>query len=204
MVSNTEKDFSLTWDDPKDAEDTWMYDAMHFPRPAVPLALDLLRELHIRSLSARTVFVNNYMLMTMPPPPTEAIIKRGVLDVWQKDFQPEVQKQYDKMRTTDFDAMGLEELGDAAAGIIDDSAEAFTFTMKPISGFMGPTFGLVGFLQGEFGPEGAQMAASLLQGFENGTAAAGAGLSDMAEEAARHPAVVTALRDGKYEGLESV
>ncbi len=206
MVSNADKSFSVDWEDPKDAEDTWMYDAMHFPRPAVPLALDLLRELHIRSLNARTVFVNNYMFMTMPmrPPPTEEILKRGVLDVWQKDFQREVQKQYDKMRTTDFDAMGLAELGDAAAGIIDDSAEAFTYTMKPITGFMGPTFGLVGFLQGEFGPEGAQMGASLLQGFENGTAAAGAGLSDLAEEAARRPAVAAALRDGKYEGLDSV
>ena len=206
MTSNTNVEFRPDWNDPKDAEDTWVYDSMHFPRPAVPLATDLLRDLHLRSLSARVIFVNSYMFMTMPmpAPPSEEILKRGVLDVWLKDYVPQIQKQYNVLRKTDYDSLDLAELGDAAAGIIEDSVEAFTYTMKPITGFMGPTFGLVGFLQGEFGPEGAQMAASLLQGFENGTASAGTGLSDLAEKAIGLPSVAAALRDGKYEGLESV
>jgi pyruvate,water dikinase len=76
--------------------------------------------------------------------------------------------------------------------------------MKAISGFMGPTFGFVEFLQTELGAEGPQLAATLLQGFENGTAAAGAGLSELAEEAARRPAVAAALRQGQFDSIESV
>jgi hypothetical protein len=100
--------------------------------------------------------------------------------------------------------MSLAELGDAIDGIIDQAVHAFGFTMKPISGFMGPTFGFVAFLEGELGPEAPQVAATLLQGFENGTAAAGAGLSELAEEAARRPAIADALRHGRFDELESV
>jgi pyruvate,water dikinase len=100
--------------------------------------------------------------------------------------------------------MSLVELGDAVDGIMSHAIHAFGFTMKPISGFMGPTFGFVSFLEGELGPEGPQLAATLLQGFENGTAAAGAGLSELAEEAAKRPAVADALRHGRLEGLESL
>ena len=84
----------------------------------------------------------------------------------------------------DYESMSLAELGDALDGIIVESIKAFGYTMKAITGFMGPTFGFVEFLQGELGAEGPQLAATLLQGFENGTAAAGAGLSDLAQEAA--------------------
>jgi pyruvate,water dikinase len=75
--------------------------------------------------------------------------------------------------------------------------------MKPITAFMGPTFGLVEFLLDAIGADGPQMGATLLQGFENGTAAAGAGLSDLAEEAAKRPAVADALRKGNYDAIES-
>jgi len=62
----------------------------------------------------------------------------------------------------------------------------------------------VHFLEQELGAEAPQLAATLLQGFDNGTAAAGAGLSDLAEEANRYPAVADALRSGRYDSLESV
>ena len=100
--------------------------------------------------------------------------------------------------------MILAETGDAMARAMDESVTAFGYTMKPITGFMGPTFGFVGFLQEQLGPEGPQLAATLLQGFENGTAAAGAGLSELAEDAASRPAVADALRHGKFDAIESV
>src|SRR5207302_1639794 len=100
-------------------------------------------------------------------------------------------------RTRDYDSMSLEQLGDALEGIMDDAIHGFGFTMKPISGFMGPTFGFVEFLQNEIGPEGPQVVATLLQGFENGTASAGAGLSALA--GGRTRARRTAARGGGTE-----
>lgn len=85
-----------------------------------------------------------------------------------------------------------------------EAITAFGYTMKPITGFMGPTFGFVEFLQSELGPDGPQLAATLLQGFENGTAAAGAGLGQLAEEAAKRPAVAEALRRGEFDSIERV
>jgi pyruvate,water dikinase len=81
---------------------------------------------------------------------------------------------------------------------------AFGYTMKPITAFMGPTFGMVQFLADELGPDGPQMGATLLQGFENGTAAAGAGLSALADDAARRPAVADAIRKGDFDNIDKV
>lgn len=117
---------------------------------------------------------------------------------------PQVKETCDRLRASDYDGMSLAELGDAVDGIMADAIHAFGYTMKAISGFMGPTFGFVQFLQAELGPDAPQLAATLLQGFENGTAAAGAGLSQLAEEAAKRPAVADALRRGDLDSLERV
>jgi pyruvate,water dikinase len=206
MVSTYTKDFQVTWKDPADAKLTWLYDPMHTPDPMCQLLGEFWNRMYSRYMSSRTMLVNGFGYSTQPTPrpPTKEIIERGVLDVWTKDYLPQIKAICDAMRTRDYDAMSLVELGDAADGIADEGVRAFGFTMKPISGFMGPTFGFVAFLEGELGAQGPQTAATLLQGFENGTAAAGAGLSDLAEEAAKRPAVADALRHGRFDALESV
>ena len=101
--------------------------------------------------------------------------------------------------------MSLAEIGDALGGIVARGVTAYGYTMKPISGFMGPTFGFVQFLQNELGADGpAARLRPMLQGFENGSAAAGAGLARLADEAASRPAVAQALRNGKFDDLEKV
>src|SRR5581483_2501166 len=206
MVSSYAKDFSVTWASPEDAAQTWIYDPMHAPDPVCQLGAEFWDRMYERYMSCRTVYVNGYAFSTQPTPrpPTKEIIERGVLDVWTNDYLPQVTRFCRDVRRRDYEAMSLRELGDAVDGILQEGVLAFGFTMKPITGFMGPTFGFVSFLEGELGPRAAQVAATLLQGFENGTAAAGAGLSDLAEEAARQPAVAEALRQGRYDELESV
>jgi pyruvate,water dikinase len=120
------------------------------------------------------------------------------------DYMPRVQETCARVRSRDYEAMSLQELGDAVDGIVEEAVKAFGYTMKPISAFMGPSFALVQFLENELGPEGPRIAATLLQGFENGTAAAGAALSHMAMEAAARPAVANALRQGEFDSLEEV
>jgi rifampicin phosphotransferase len=157
-------------------------------------------------MGMRTVFVNGYAYSSpaTPRPPSPEILSRGILDVWTNDYLPKIKANSEGVRSGDYESMSLVDLGDSLEGIVAGSVKAFGYTMKAITGFMGPTFGFVDFLQGELGAEGPQLAATLLQGFENGTAAAGAGLSELAQEAAKRPAVAEALRKGDFDSLDSV
>jgi phosphohistidine swiveling domain-containing protein len=206
MVTSFEEDFAVIWTDSADAELTWLYDPMHFPRPIAPLAAEFLDRLYAEFMSARTVFVNGYAFSTVPTPrpPTPAILERGILDVWTKDFQPRIETNARAVRGAGYEQMALPELGNAVEQAFNDSVSAFGLTMEAITGFMGPTFGLVAFLQEALGGEGPQLAASLLQGQENGTAAAGLGLSALVDAATARPTVAEALRGGHFDSLSSV
>lgn len=206
MVQAFTDQFEVTWTDPADAGVTWLYDPMHFPRPLTPLAAELLRRIYEEFMSARTVFVNGYAFSTPPTPrpPTPAMLERGILDVWTNDFQPRIEANARAVRGADYERMELPALGDAVRQAVADSVRAFGYSMEAIAGFMGPTFGLVAFLQEAISGEAPQLAASLLQGEENGTAAAGLGLSSLVEAAAARPAVSEALRAGRYDALGSL
>jgi pyruvate,water dikinase len=206
MVSSYTKDFQVTWDDPKDAEQTWLFDPMHLPAPITPMLAEFWERLMGRYMGMRCMTVNGYAYASVasPRPPSKEMMERGVVDVWNNDFMPAIRKACDKLRRTDYESMTVTQLADAIDAIIHDAVIAFGYTMKPITAFMGPTFGMVQFLADALGPDGPQMGATLLQGFENGTAAAGAGLSSLAEDAAQRPAVADAIRKGNVDGIENV
>ena len=206
MVSAYSDDFSVTWIDPADAQLSWLYDPMHMPHPMCQGAAEVWNGVYARYMSARTINVNGYGYATQPtpaPPPPE-ILKRGVFDVWTNDYLPRIREFCENVRAADYASMSLSDLGDRIPAIFDGAVHAYGYTMKPISGFMGPTFQFVAFMESELGAEGPQLAATLLQGFENGTAAAGAGLSELAEAAASSPAVAAALARGDVDALDSV
>ncbi len=206
MVRKFTEDFQVEWKNPDDAKLTWLYDPMHFPRPLLPLTGEFLDRMYSAYMSARTVYVNGFAFSTAPTPrpPTAEIMQRGASDVWMKDCMPQIQKFSEELRSADYDSLDVKELGDSAERFMVQAVEAFGLTMIVISGFMGPTFGFVQFLEGELGADGAMAAATMLQGFDNGTAAAGAGLSELADAAAKHPAVVQTLSRGDYDAVESV
>lgn len=206
MVSSFKNDFSVTWENPEDGGAPWIFDAMHTPAPLCPLAGEFWDRLMSVYMGMRTVYVNGYAYSSpaTPRPPSPEILERGIFDVWTNDYLPKIKGTCERIRAADYESMSLKELGGSVDGIVVDSIKAFGYTMKAITGFMGPTFGFVEFLQNELGAEGPRLAATLLQGFENGTAAAGVGLSDLADEAVSRPAVAEALRQGNFDALESV
>ncbi len=206
MVRKFTEDFQVEWKNPDDAKLTWLHDPMHFPRPLLPLTGEFLDRMYSAYMSARTVYVNGFAFSTAPTPrpPTAEIMQRGASDVWMKDCMPQIQKFSEELRSADYDSLDVKELGDSAERFMVQAIEAFGLTMIVISGFMGPTFGFVQFLEGELGADGAMAAATMLQGFDNGTAAAGAGLSELADAAAKYPAVVQTLNRGDYDAVESV
>jgi pyruvate,water dikinase len=206
MVATFTDDFQVVWQDPADANLTWIFDQMHFPRPLSPTAGELVKGLYEQYMNGRATYVNGYLFVhgLNPPPPTPDILERGAADVWNKVHQPFMQAAAQRLIETDYGRMKLSELGDAMPGILQESIDTYSHSMVVITGFMGPTFGFVQFLSDELGPDGPQLAASLLQGYENGSAAAGASLGGLAESAARLPAVAEALRQGNYDAIEGV
>ena len=205
-ASRTADQFLVNWQNSADAELTWLYNPMHLPRPLSPIGGEFWERVYARYMSARTIFINGYAFIhgLNPPPPSEEILKRGAYDVWTKDYQPIVEATNKRIRATNYGGMGLSELGNGIESMLDESVDTFGYTMLVITGFMGPTFTLVQFLSEQLGPEGPEVTASLLQGFDNGTAAAGAGLGHLAEAAAARPALAEALRQGRYDAIEQV
>ena len=144
MVQSFSEDFSVIWKDPEDEKLTWVYDPMHFPRPLAPLAAEFLDRLYTEYMSARTVYVNGFAFTTglNPPPPTPAILERGIGDVWANDFLPQMKAQVRTMQAGDYDNMSLGDIGDLAEKLMTDTVRGFGFSMLAITGFMGPTFEL--------------------------------------------------------------
>jgi phosphohistidine swiveling domain-containing protein len=206
MVIGEAGEFKVEWKDPQDARLPWMYDPVHFPAQLLPLGGEFLEKMYARFMSARVMLVNGFAFHTLPTPrpPSPEILERGALDIWTNDYQPQVRAFCERIRSADYDSMSLAELGAKMPALMDEMVDTFGLTMKVITGFMGPTFGFVHLLQEHLGPEGAQVAATLLQGYENGSSAAGAGLGQMAQEAAKRPAVAQALREGRYDSLAQV
>ena len=205
MVAKFTEDFHVEWKNAEDNGLTWLYDPMHFPSPLLPLTGEFLDRMYSAYMNARTVYVNGFAFSSglTPRPPSPEIMQRGAFDVWTKDCMPRVQTVSEELRSVNYDRMSVTELGDAVEQVMAQAVEIFGLTMIVITGFMGPTFGLVQFLQDELGTDGAMAAATLLQGFENGTAAAGAGLSELADAATKSPAVAAALNRGDYDSVES-
>jgi pyruvate,water dikinase len=206
MVQSFSEDFQVVWKDPADAQLHWNWDKMHWPRPAPPLAVDVFRVLAAEVFSARTAAVNGYVYMqgfTIPPPPPE-VWARGVLDVWENEYMPLIRSACESCRTADYDSMSAIQLADSLQDLMTQASDAMRYTMIVAMAFGFPTNQLADFCEAELGPEGAQLVATMLQGFDNASAEAGGGLGKLAQVAAGWPEVAAALREARYQQLESV
>src|SRR5438552_4452621 len=112
----TTQDFTVAWDDPADAELTWVQDRMHAPEPATPLG-ELFGELVTHGfcfandyysvpMRFRMHTINNWLYVTNNPTTTDAaeLAQMGAEaerrygaafaelgDLWEKTWLPEIQ-----------------------------------------------------------------------------------------------------------------
>ena len=207
MVQSATEEFTVAWKDPADAGKTWMLDAMHFPRPMPALTTHIIETVRREVFNgARSLSVNgyHYALDAFPPPPTPEVIQRGPFEVWEKDYVPRIAAICQDIRARDYDSLTATQLAGSLDDILAHAVEAFRYTMVVVYAFMGPTFELVEFFEKKFGEDGLPLLATLLQGTNNRTAAAGAGLAELAKIAAGLPEVASALRSGRYDDIETV
>src|SRR5215211_9133596 len=91
-ITSFDESFNVTWRDPADARESWVFDRVHYPRPQPPLTQALFERIMLLAFDVPTVFVNWYGFMRDygPPLPTPEIEERGPVAVWQNDYLPEV------------------------------------------------------------------------------------------------------------------
>jgi pyruvate,water dikinase len=207
VVQSATENFAVEWEDPADAEKSWRFDGMHFPRPMPPLTAHLIERVNREVFSgSRSIFVNGYLFAvdSFPPPPTPEVIQRGPFDVWENDYVRRIREICNRIRTHDYESMTAVQLADSLEDITTKTVDAFRYTMVVVYAFMGPTFELVEFFEKKLGDEGPRLLATLLQGTSNRSAASGAGLADLAHIAEGLPEVASALRDHRYDDIPNV
>lgn len=169
------------------------------------LVQDILDPYLNESMYCAATAVNGYVFVRewTPPPSPPEVQARGSRDVFENEYVPRIRAACERIRGRDYDAMSAAELADRLEDILWDYVKAFQLTMLVIAGVLGPTLELLAFCEREMGSEGPRLVASLLQGYQNETAAAGVGLAELAELAARHPEVAECLRSGRYDEIDS-
>ncbi|HLF71057.1 MAG TPA: PEP-utilizing enzyme [Dehalococcoidia bacterium] len=198
-------EFNVVWEEASHANESWVFDRLHYPRPQPPLTQHIHARFMTHGFGVPTIFVNGYSFMRDygPPPTTQEVEARGPVDIWQRDFKPRVQAECLKLRSGDYDSVSAPELVASLEAILTEATKVYRNTTNVIFAFMRPTSVLIQFCEAESGDEGAGLAARLLQGYGNATSAAGFGLSELTELAERLPAAAAALKAGNHD-LEAV
>src|SRR5689334_3206157 len=97
MVSWFNDNFDVRWNDPSDAELTWLPDMVHLPRPVPPLAEEYIRGVRERFAGNRCVFINGYQYMSRQQSVADIRAAqepdpRGARQIWQETCLPVVEK----------------------------------------------------------------------------------------------------------------
>lgn len=179
---------------------------MHFTRPLSPVGEDILGSWG-RGIGPRRAVFNGYLYAAMPqgprpgPPAGLAGDNTGVREMWEHESLPQIREICESIRNRDYEGVSAIELGHLLDKLVGDAGQAFRLTFGPFIGLVLATNALVDFCEKELGPGGAVHAVTMLQGFENESAAAGAGLSRLAELAETQPEVATAIRDSRFDDI---
>ncbi len=205
MVARFDESFGVTWTDPEDAKSVWAIDRIHFASPLTPLGEDFYEVVVGVSWGTRTAFANGYLFMKdfAPPPTPDEVKEMGAKRIWEEKYLPIVRQLCADVRSPDYNGMSAAEIVDALPGVFQQVADAFRYPTVIASTFMMPALLMADFCNRELGEDGPVLAATLLQGFANETAAAGAGLGDLATFASKHADLARALREGHFETLEA-
>ncbi len=205
MPSPAPRTFDAPFDRPEDAAGSWTHDPMHFPHPLPPLSQDMMLNVFLTAFGYRGTFVQGYLFTegAGPPPPTEEVLARGAVTIWNEDFVPSITAFCRDVRDRDYSGLTAPQLVEALAETTAKSAEQFRYTMIVVFPFMGPTLGLMGFSEQVLGAEGPMLVASVLQAATNDSALAGEGLGDLIALAATSAELRDAVSSGDLNQIRA-
>ncbi len=119
-VTKEQTDFPVTWDNPADANLTWLFSPDHMPQAYSPLGFELTLSPFLQGFGwgMRPIQQNYYVyFVTEPQNATgqrqgkpDAAYLREAARVWNEEAFPEVLRYIELYRTPDFDALSDEEL----------------------------------------------------------------------------------------------
>lgn len=214
--------FPVVWEQPRDAERTWEWEASGCPHPLSPLSIDhaeavfsaIDRERGLRPDEwRRRVYPHGFLYEWRPPKPgadaprADAVVaerKRRheamaarLRDAWQHDFEPTIGRLCRGIRDGDYETMSAGEIAGVLPQVFADSASAFALTMVAADGMLAAMRPFADFCKEVFGPsQGEALAGELVGGFANYTTGSQVGIWRLARLAERVPAVRDAiLRD---------
>jgi pyruvate,water dikinase len=203
MVQECTDTFEVMWDNPADAQLHWSWDKMHHPRPVPPLCVDLIASESEHVFGSRIISLNGYIYahgFTMPSP-TPEVMERGAADVWENDYVPRIREACKRWRNVDYDSMTTEELLASIDEVIEEGGEMQRLTMVVAAVFGFPTNLLADFCEETLGEDGATLAATLLQGYDNLSSRPAAALAELATIASEEGQVAAALRERRFASL---
>ncbi len=193
--------FDFDWPEPADAELSWRWDEMHIPQPIVPMAQEY-RRLIGEHRGQRTMVVNGYPFSSGSglPKVIPAPDGRSWPELWFELYEGRARSLTLSIRDADYASMSTKELAGALPEIFKTAVEVNSSTH-----FEGVRreAELAEFCEAHFGGDGARRAGTLLQGFENETAAAGTALEALGELVSELPEVAAAITAGDYGDIES-
>jgi hypothetical protein len=151
--------FPVVWEQPRDAERTWTWEASGCPQPLSPLSIDhaeavftgIDRERGLRPNEwGRRVYPHGFFYEWRRPKPgpdvgpadavvaerkrTHEAMAARLHDAWQRDFEPTIRRLCHSIRDRDYDAMSAAEIAAVLPDLFMDSGSAFGLTMVVAGG----------------------------------------------------------------------
>jgi pyruvate,water dikinase len=202
VVLSSTDDFQIQWADPEDAERTWNWDQAHAPRPLSPLAGDIANLIHG---NRRRVSVNGYTFNAVQPrAPGGARPAGNTPEAWFSELLPQIRASCARIRDLDFAAMSIAEVAAALDGLLTELTDNYLTSLSvAFRGAGMPIEDFFEFCREHLGADAELLAATMLQGVDNESAASGLALNRVSDLAASLPEVVMLLRDERYDEIES-
>ena len=202
--------FEFDWPDPELAAQTWEWDGMHCPGPLPPLAAEASAAWSARVFDAQVLHVNGYAYgprggVGDPPMSGDPLSMPEAIQRWERERLPAAREIARELRDPAWRERSLDDLAAALPRAMQRSAEGFNLTMRSAFDVFPGLTPYLEFCASHFGlQQGPTRGMTMLQGHPNATTDSGRALELLAEQAASLPALASALRDGRFEGLRAI
>ena len=196
-----------TFAPPPEAEGLSLRLLPHALRPVPYLAQEMF-EGFMRAFGGRAIHINGFAYIAPggggePATPLEPSPYTDGREAWEKHAQLRCREISEGLWSQDYEAWAIDDLAKALPGYFAEAARAFAYTMQPLMSVVAPMGELLAFCGERFGSDGPRIGMTLLQGFENDSAARGLALEELASLAQASPQLLGAVGEGDVQSAQA-